>query len=298
MAGLDVATKVLLQVAPRGILGLAFPGVAIQSVEPQESEVVAQELRMDKLFAVRVAGEQDPRWLQAEVEASWKHDVPDRTFRRWSLAQPRHPELEAFVLVLKPGARQGRPSGHYLVRDRRTGEPRLDFRFGLVCAWELDGDELLARGDPGLLPLVPFARGASVARVDETLGALHDACTPAQWVELSATLLAFAGNAFPAVPWLDRLPQEILMESTVYQQIREMALRDGRREGLREGKREGERRLLALQLRERLEGRADPYLARLEAARPKAIEEAAKLLARPISTAKLLRELDALLPGA
>ena len=42
----------------------------------------------------------------------------------------------------------------------------LTFRFRVIRAWDLEVDELIASGEPGLLPLVPFAGDGSATRTE------------------------------------------------------------------------------------------------------------------------------------
>lgn len=217
MGELDVAAKVLLRTEPKSLLALALPGVTLCTVRAGEAELPASALAMDKLFRVEVAGQAAPRWQHLEVVANWASHVPRTTFAYWSRARARFPRLRSFVLVLKPGNRQGAPKDAFVVLDD-DGEELLRFRFGLLCAWWLDAAELLG-GPPGLLPLLPFTRGASPERVVEALRRLGTVRSRARKADLLATTAAFAGNVYPEVAWRDKIPMEILMASSFYQQI-------------------------------------------------------------------------------
>jgi hypothetical protein len=275
---LDIAAKVLLRTEPRALIALALPGARVRSVRAEETELPAQALAMDKLFRVAVAGETAPRWQHVEVVANWASHVPKTTFTYWSRASDRYARLRSFVLVLKPGDRQGTPTDEHVVRD--GDEETLRFKFKLFCAWNLDADELLRDDQPGLLPLLPFASGATPERVERALRRLHVLRPRPRRAELLATLATFAGNVYPDTHWSARIPMEILMESTFYQQARA----------------DGARSNLAIMLRERLKGAAEAFVGRLELASDAQLEEATRLATRVRDAKALAAALDALLP--
>lgn len=278
MGELDIAAKVLLRTEPRALIALALPGARVRSVRAEETELPAQALAMDKLFRVRVAGETAPRWQHVEVVANWASHVPKTTFTYWSRASDRYARLRSFVLVLKPGDRQGTPTDEHVVRD--GDEETLRFKFKLFCAWSLDADELLRDDQPGLLPLLPFAGGATPERVEQALRRLHVLRPRPRRAELLATLAAFAGNVYPETLWSARIPMEILMESTFYRQARA----------------DGARSNLAVLLRELLKGAAEVFVGRLELASDAQVEEATRVAARVRDAKALATALDALLP--
>ncbi|MCW8138080.1 MAG: hypothetical protein KIT58_04155 [Planctomycetota bacterium] len=236
MGELDVAAKVLLRTEPKSLLALALPGVTLCTVRAEEAELPASALAMDKLFRVEVAGQAAPRWRH--MEGGRQLGLP-RAQDDVRLLEPRPGALPAPALVrlvLKPGNRQGAPKDAFVVLDD-DGEELLRFRFGLLCAWWLDAAELLG-GPPGLLPLLPFTRGASPERVVEALRRLGTVRSRARKADLLATTAAFAGNVYPEVAWRDKIPMEILMASSFYQQI----LAEGEARGVAKGRAEGEAR--------------------------------------------------------
>ncbi len=308
MGELDIAAKALLRAEPEELLRLAFPHLPVVSATADEVELVALGRRMDKLLRVELDGDADPHHAHMEVEANWATDVPAQTFEYWSLARLAvgHDRLESFVLVLKPGDKQGPPIDHFVVTVR--GRQLMIFRFQLLCAWTLSARELLA-GPRGLLPLIPFAGDSSPAGVDAALAVLHSVSPTRRRAELLGALVAFAGNVFPDVPWLGKIPREILMESTVYKEIlaegRALGAAEGRALGAAEGRALGaaEGRALATTEAERgivatlLQGRlgAD-YRTRLERSDKGSLSALVQLFARPLDTDTLRREVDRLLP--
>ncbi len=174
------------------------------------------------------------------------------------------------------------------------------FRFQLLCAWTLSARELLA-GPRGLLPLIPFAGDSSPAGVDAALAVLHSVSPTRRRAELLGALVAFAGNVFPDVPWLGKIPREILMESTVYKEIlaegRALGAAEGRALGAAEGRAlattEAERGIVATLLQGRL---GADYRTRLERSDKGSLSALVQLFARPLDTDTLRREVDRLLP--
>ncbi len=77
------------------------------------------------------------------------------------------------------------------------------------------------------LPLLPFAEGATVARVEQALQVLDRRVPRPRTIELQGTLVTFAGAVFPGIPWLARIPEEIRMKSTVLNEMRALGSAEG-----------------------------------------------------------------------
>lgn len=283
---LDIAAKALLREVPEAFAALALGGRAIRSVRPEEKELPSLARLMDKLFRVELEGEADhdePLCLHLEVQANWESDVPARVFDYWSLARRGHRRLASVVVCLKPGSKQGAAVGCYETEEAGTA---LRFTFGVIRVWELKADELLRGGSPALLPLLPFTEGASEERVDQALQVLTAVEPVKRRAELQAALAAFAGNVFPDVRWLARIPREILMESTTFREIRE------------EAGQESERRVLSLQMEERLGADAERLASRLPLCTAPVLDQVARLLASKKPDEELVEALEQLLPKA
>lgn len=306
MGELDIAAKLILQAEPRAVLGLALPGRTIRSVQGEDGQLPMRERRMDKVFRLDVEDDAGPRWAHIEVEASWASSVPKETFDYWSRAHQRFTPLRSLVLVLKPGDKQGSPRDRYVVED--GGKRTLEFEYDLICAWrDLDAEELVRSGPVGLLPLVPYARGTSEVRIDEAIGRL-DAVEPRKHrADLQGALVVFAGNVYPHTRWVGKIPKEILMESTAYDEILAIAMRQAERDvevKARAAERDlevkarasGQRRLLSLILEARLGGAASSFVARLEKATAEQLEEVAVVVGRSPEREAFVAELDRLLP--
>ncbi len=209
VAALDIAAKVLLRKEPKAFLELAL-GRKVRSVKLDETELQALERRLDRLFRVVLEGDTKPTWVNVEIEAGWRSNVPRKTFDHWSFILRERRPLRSVVLVLRRSRRQGKPRGRFEIPGT------LSFVFDVVCAWErLDAREVISRKAVSLLPLVPFARGRSKQRVEEALGLLAEVPGP-RGVELTTILSTFAEWVFPGTRWLARMPKEVFMGTTVY----------------------------------------------------------------------------------
>jgi predicted transposase YdaD len=108
-----------------------------------------------------------------------------------------------------------------------------------------------------------------------------------------------AGNVFPDVRWLGKIP-EILMSSTIDELERRGALR-GKREGIRQGKREGKREgkleIAAMIFRKRLGSSFAALEAPLVGCDDATLEQVVELAASNLSRRPLRARLAALLKG-
>lgn len=278
MGDLDVAAKILLQLEPEALLGLGLPHLRVRSAKASEVELPVMTRRMDKFLEVVVEGESEPYLVNVEAVANWASDVPKQAFEYWSLARLAvgHDRIATLAVVFKPGERQGEPRNFFSAAALGT---RNDFVFGLVCLWTRTAEELLG-GPPGLIPLLPFTADASIERIEEAIATLRNA-PPSQRADLLGALAVFAENVYPDIPWLAKLPEEIVMENTFIRDLRTRGRVD----------------LLVLQLGELLgQEVSSSLLARLRAAAEPVLEEIALLLMRERDAAALLAHLDRLLP--
>ena len=267
MGPLDSAAKAILREVPQDLAGLApsLAGERIRSARADDTVLPAFSLTMDKVLVL-------------EVEAVWKTRVPRKTFRYWGLAHGAHDNLWSLVICLKPGSKQGEPKDYY---ERTVGRRRaVRFDFDVVKVWELKADDLLRDAKPGLLPLVPYARGTSKGHVERALDALARIEPEHRRAELQAALTVFADSVFPDVDWGARMPEELLMGSTIYQR----------------GEAAGQRKLLARQFTKRFGERAKTFVARTQLADESVLIQAGDLLAEKLSDDEVLERLEKILP--
>lgn len=238
MGPLDIAAKTALRESPRDFARLVLgPGPLVRT-SAAESVLVRVERRLDRLLEVVRRQGEPPLWLHLEVQAAWEADVGERTFLYWCLAYRDHRPLRSVVICLSPGVRQGSPRGEHRVLVH--GQEVLRFQFTVIRVWEdLSAATLLASNAPGLLPLVPFAKGTTPELTERALRRLDGVEAEQPRTELQAALVVLAREAFHDDSWLARIPKEQLMNTTTFREITEEAERRGRVEGLREGRVEG-----------------------------------------------------------
>src|SRR5262249_32737005 len=151
----------------------------------------ATSLRMDKLLKYELEGEDGPRWLHVEIQASPTSDMPLRMFLYWSRAFAAFRPLSSLLICLKPGERRGDPESVF-IETGPDGSELLRFGFSVTRAWNLDAHDLLASGPPGLLPLIPFAKGVTPSIVERAHERLSAVVPVPHGTELQGVLATFA----------------------------------------------------------------------------------------------------------
>ena len=287
MGDLDLGAKVVLREDPDAVLRLARLGLPLRAIRLAPTEQIKLDRLMDGLIEAESEGV-GRCWLHFEFLAAWRHDAPRTTFGRWSLAAPTHDPLLSVLVIMKQGESQGPPVNEAAWRFGPLAVNR--FRFHTVCLWNYPVQDLLSV--PSLAPFAPFAAGATEESVDEAMRRLEQVEPEARRVELRVALALLAGNVFPARPWLDTIPRELLMTSTTYQQIQA----ECEARGEARGRAEERARLLSTLLRARLHERAQPLIARLDGCSAEVATRAAELAGAPTTEEELLAALEALLP--
>ena len=233
MAELDLVTRTLLSVAPDGLLSVAPDGLlaaawgpgtrVVRSLDPHR---VTLRVR-DGLFELRGR----PALAHLEVEARPRATSGRRAFVYWCQAQVgRTRPIRTLVVYLRPSLRR-KPAREHRTRDG-AGKP-MTFGFDTLCLWELDAEAALARGDPELLPWLPFMRGATRTCVQQALAAVVGSRRSDHVRgELAVALAVFAGDVFPQGRWMARIPGDVRVASSTYREI----LTLGHKEGLEEGR--------------------------------------------------------------
>lgn len=213
MGDVDTATKVILQSAPDALLRAAF-GADVRDVRRRDP-VRASALRVrDGLFDASIDGREALAHL--EVELNSRGRITGRVKDYWhelSFAL-RRPVSIAVVYLERGRWRRAVPSAFLVtLTDGRV----VASRFPTLCLWELDAERMVERGDPGLLPLVPFMRGRTPRLVSRALARLRRAPVAAKdRAELQVATSIFAGRVFPLVDWLGTLTEEERMRSPTF----------------------------------------------------------------------------------
>lgn len=287
MGQYDLAAKILLQTNALGLVRFLFPALELIGVIADDAVVATEPVETDKLLQVDVRDAGGAFRLHVEVQARWKADVPRRVHHVWSVAHHLHGRVESIVICLRPDPRQRRaPRGRYVVPGRATA---LVFEFPVVCLWRVAVEDLFAANDPGVLPLVPFAKGAERSHVKRALRAIARLRPRERAVGLSASLALLAGAIFREQQWLATMPTESDMRSNptwdfFMGKVRELV------------RHEEAAKMVTVQLRTRLGGKAARYERRLSRASAKTIEKVVVKLVECKEDADLVKALDRLLP--
>ncbi len=239
----DQSGKYLSDRDPVGFLQLLG---AIGSEEVVEIEVVDRELltpsrAVDRLYRVR---DQDrSRLVHGEFQARWKHLVPwrvtDYGARIYLLTNE---PVESYVLLLTddPAPPRYPPPGVIQV-----GDLTITKGYKLICLWEQDADEWLAKNRPYILPLVPLMRGGG-EKLSEVAGVISATEDEGERKELAAYFAVMSGLKYDRSV-IDRIledaamqiPMEQLRESSVAQAWLLEGFEEGLEKGIEKGREEG-----------------------------------------------------------
>jgi predicted transposase YdaD len=179
----------------------------------------------------------------ALTELQWRYDpeMPERLAAYAVLARQKH-RLPVYVTVvnLLP------PPAHVTPRQEFHEEcmGQVTHRdFQVIGLWELDAAQMLAQGNPALLPFVPLMRGGATK---ETVVACAERIRrEPEALELETILAVFAGYVLSTdlIKQLLRWEMTIVKESPIIQELltqeHQLGFMEGRQEGRQEGKQVG-----------------------------------------------------------
>ncbi|HEY3356376.1 MAG TPA: hypothetical protein VGQ83_24210 [Polyangia bacterium] len=230
----DITFKQLMRLRPQDLIGL-LPGVpsgAKLRLADKEFPPPAAPKLLDACIELESDG--SGTLYHLEFEAEPRRDAPLRVFEHFSLAhcglggRPVRP----VVFYLSPGARGQRG----LVRPDVVADGRLVCRFDFeaVRIWELDAGMLLRRPAPALWALVGLCRGAALAHVARARAQVElEVPDEGMRRELLAVLYFMSGTRFDARQLKELFPEEVLMQSSTYDEILRKGEERGRADGLR-----------------------------------------------------------------
>lgn len=189
-----------------------------------QSENVAPRRLPDGLLEVQFEGDRDPTLVLVEVESYPGNDVDRQVLEDLEAVHlARGIVPEAICLVL-------RPKGQLTVRGTLESTSwrnttKIAGSWTVVRLWDLEAADLLATGDPGLIPWVPLARSDRPA--DELLAECRDRI--AEVVDerdrsgLKVVTTILAGLAFPGRKFLNLFGgAEKMIESPVLDELVEL----------------------------------------------------------------------------
>ena len=223
----DVATKRLMEIDGTSILR-QVGGLDVREMKPLDELPQEQTAITRNDFAAKcVLGAGVEAIVLVEFQTVWRRDkLLDMLI--YAAHRMRRHDLQVVQIMLL-----FQPSEGATDRFERDG---LTFQFRLVKVWELPVDLFLEPTRPGLWPLAPLAKDglASAGQVDKLL---HSSDLSSSFRSDLLTIFAiFLGLRDKEVAKLFiRKRREFMIESPIYDLIKE----EGREEGLREGRKEG-----------------------------------------------------------
>ena len=239
----DNGSKRLLDEATQDFLDWILQGAFFTGQRSQEFE--SRQLDADSMHEMIF---QDERMLcNIEFQSGPDPEMELRLLEYCVLAYRRYScPVHTVVIYLKKG---GKVAVSPFVIRLPDGEEVLRYNFRVINLYEIPYEEMLAKGLPGILPLVPLALdGARREVVEEVIRRLAQPGEPVR-KELLALTRLFASLAFKSQEdqeWLRRrfeMLKDILRETPAFQQIleegREEGLEEGLEKGLEKGRKEG-----------------------------------------------------------
>jgi len=234
----DDSLRSLVRASPQAFVSLVLGDAHFNRELPHKLKTWKQEV--DSLLDVTFKGQE--MLVHLEFQTYNDPTMAERMLRYNVLARSEYglPVLSCVIYLLKDGNVPISPLSWMVP----TGHKVLDFYFESIELGELSPEELLQRGEPGLLPLLPLTRGGASREVATTMFANLKAAGRSELIVIGATLasLVFSRENITDLEWLHRRLREmhnILRESPFYQEILQEGREEGRKEGRKEGREEG-----------------------------------------------------------
>ena len=230
----DDSPRSLVRASPQAFVSLVLGDAHFNRELPHKLKTWKQEV--DSLLEVTYMGQE--MLVHLEFQTYNDPTMAERMLRYNVLARSEYglPVLSCVIYLLRDGTIPASPLSWMVP----TGQKVLDFYFESIELGEWPPEEVLQKGETGLLPLLPLTRGGASREVTTKMLADLKAAGRRELLAIGATLasLAFSRENLTDLPWLQRRLREmhnILRESPFYQEI----LQEGREEGLEKGLQEG-----------------------------------------------------------
>jgi predicted transposase YdaD len=238
----DSAFKWLMSFQPQQFVDRFCPGA--QFVKMLPTELPRDPQRADTLAQVHFPKtKSDPGDYGLHLEAQTKADstMPRRMCTYGLLAEERDKLIVLSTAIYLEKCKTPTPPWRQLGPGGRVIRV---FDYGVVRLWEEPVDDWLAAGQVGLLPFVPFLKGATISSLEPVAAALGQIPDPLERANSIYYTVAFAERVFtPAVvnSFLRRskVLDAYLKESPLYQEILEKGLAEGMSQGMAQGMAEG-----------------------------------------------------------
>ena len=227
----DVVAKLLLEIGRdsilRSFLGIEAEGAElILDVPPETVSTRSAD------FALRLRAGGSERIVLLEMQTRWEPEKPRVMVEYRARFQTKYPgvEVDPFMVLFQADAR-----AVDVYRDKY-----LTFRFHLVKLWELEAARHLESG-VGILPFIPLMRGGLETTLEAERRIYAAPMPPVVRADLLTALAVLTGlqDRQLAKELLGRR-RDIMIESPVYDMIKDEGKLEGKIEGKLEGKREGQ----------------------------------------------------------
>ncbi|MBA3824696.1 MAG: hypothetical protein H0X24_12480 [Ktedonobacterales bacterium] len=231
MASNDSAFKLLVQYQPQQYVDrfFPFPGAVYAGMLP--TELAREPLRADVLLRVRYPAE-GGQYYGLHFEAQTKADkyIERRLCTYNLLAEEQYDDLVMLSTVVY-FERCPTPTPPWQ-RFGPDGRVMHQFDYTVVKLWEIPVADWLSSGQVGLLPLVPFLKGATVADLEGVSEALEQIPDPLQRANTTYYTISFAKRVF-TVPVVNdflrrnKMIDTLIKESPFYSEIIELGREEG-----------------------------------------------------------------------
>jgi predicted transposase YdaD len=255
----DDSLRSLVRASPQAFVSLVLGDAHFNRELPHKLKTWKQEV--DSLLDVTFKGQ--AMLVHFEFQTYNDSTMAERMLRYNVLARSEYslPVLSCVIYLLKDGNVPVSPLSWMVP----TGHKVLDFYFESIELGEWPPEELLQKGETGLLPLLPLTRGGASREVATKMFMDLEAAGRTELIVIGATLasLVFSRENIADLPWLHRRLREmhnILRESPFYQEILQEGREEGLEEGLEKGHKEG-----------KLEGLRETLLAIVQTRFPKVL---------------------------
>ena len=209
----DGRLKVLFRKYAPDLLTLTHDEAAtVISVEAVELQDVKRSV--DCLMKLQQADEVYYRHIEFQSDAD--PDMAERCFRYNTqlLLQTRATVMATVVYLFPPGPKEGSLAYQVLLGGKRMNV----WNFDTVRLWEVSVAEVLARGAPGLLALVPLmAGGDRLELIERAASVIEDGLPEERSPDARAILLYLAGAHYNAEVLTRLFGREKMIQSSVWQ---------------------------------------------------------------------------------